>query len=201
MFNYYRLISSVWSLEMTAFLIPWHMNIATRKPVFGLSDQMRLKPACAATEARQRLEISYVETRGIILSRPRIAKALNRLRGCTGWSVPLLFAYGKAGFLITGLNYYVVIQIGQFHRLLGNLWISSKKLQRWSSYIMQDMVSPKIWTCIFNLFLSPKIWTCIFNLFYSSWLLNSRHICTRDTDTCCKYKNLMTAWCFKTLVS
>ena len=35
-----------------------------------------------------------IETRGIILSRQRTTKALTRLRGCAGWSVPLLFAYG-----------------------------------------------------------------------------------------------------------
>ena len=31
---------------------------------------------------------------GIILSRQRTTKALIRLRGCAGWSAPLLFAYG-----------------------------------------------------------------------------------------------------------
>ena len=30
----------------------YHMSLVTRKPVFGVSDQVRLKPACAATEAR-----------------------------------------------------------------------------------------------------------------------------------------------------
>ena len=39
-----------------------------RKPVFGVSDQVRLKHACAVTEASYRLEISDIETRGIILS-------------------------------------------------------------------------------------------------------------------------------------
>ena len=29
------------------------VNLVTRKPVFGVCDQGRLKPACAATEARQ----------------------------------------------------------------------------------------------------------------------------------------------------
>ena len=50
------------------------------KPVFGVCDQGRLKPAYATTEARQRLEISDIETRGIILSRQRTTKALMRLR-------------------------------------------------------------------------------------------------------------------------
>ena len=46
------------------------MSLDMRKPVFGVCDQGRLKPAFAATEARQRLEILDIETRGIMLSRP-----------------------------------------------------------------------------------------------------------------------------------
>ena len=49
-----------------------------RKPVFGVCNQARLKPACAATEPRQRREISDIETRGIILSRQQTTKANNR---------------------------------------------------------------------------------------------------------------------------
>ena len=41
-----------------------------------------------------RLEILDTETRGIILSRRQTTKALMRMRGCPGWSGPLLFAYG-----------------------------------------------------------------------------------------------------------
>ena len=52
------------------------------------------KPDCAATEARQRFAISDIETRGIILSIRRTTNALNRLRGCAGWSASLFFAYG-----------------------------------------------------------------------------------------------------------
>ena len=42
-----------------------------------------------------------IETRGIMLSRKRIKKVLIRLRRCVGLSAPLLFAYGKTGFLMT----------------------------------------------------------------------------------------------------
>ena len=35
----------------------------------------------------------------------RTTKALIRLRGCTGWSAPVLFAYGITGFLMTWLIY------------------------------------------------------------------------------------------------
>ena len=55
-----------------------------RKPVFGVSDQVRHKPACAATEASQGLEISDIETRDNILSRQQTTKVLIRLRECAG---------------------------------------------------------------------------------------------------------------------
>ena len=56
----------------------------------GVSDQVRLKPACSATEASMKFEILVTETIDITLSRQRTTKALIRLRGCAGWSVPLL---------------------------------------------------------------------------------------------------------------
>ena len=64
-----------------------------RKPVFVVCNQLKLKLACSATGASQKLDILDIETKGIILSKQRITKALIRLRGCTGWSAPLLFAY------------------------------------------------------------------------------------------------------------
>ena len=69
------------------------MSLVTRKLVFEVSDLVRHKPACTATEASKRLESSDKTTRGIILSRQRTTKVLIRLRGCAGWSAPLLFAY------------------------------------------------------------------------------------------------------------
>ena len=63
-----------------------------RKPVFGVFDQVRLKPACSASAARKRLEISDTKTRGIILSKQWTTKVLIRLRGSAGWSAPLLLA-------------------------------------------------------------------------------------------------------------
>ena len=54
------------------------VSLVTRKPVFGVCDQVRHKSACAATEASKRLEISDIETRDI-LSRQRTTKALIRL--------------------------------------------------------------------------------------------------------------------------
>ena len=70
------------------------ISLIRRKPVFGVCDKGRLEPACAATEARYRLGISDIETRGIILSRQRTTKTPIRLRGCAGISASLLVAYG-----------------------------------------------------------------------------------------------------------
>ena len=70
-----------------------HMSLVMRKPAFGVCDQVTLKPACSVTEASIRLEIFVTVTRDITLFRQRTTKALIRLRGCAGWSVPLLFAY------------------------------------------------------------------------------------------------------------
>ena len=71
-----------------------YMSLVMRKPVFGVFDQVRLKPACSAVEACESHEISNIETRDIVLSRQWTTKVLIRQRGCTGWSVPLLFTHG-----------------------------------------------------------------------------------------------------------
>ena len=68
------------------------------KPAFGICDKVRLKPACSATETSLSFEILDMENTGFTLSRKWTIMALIRLRGCVGWSAPLLFAYGKANF-------------------------------------------------------------------------------------------------------
>ena len=87
------------SLDGAHLLLVWHvlviyLSLVTRKPVFGVCDQVRLKPACSAEETRYRLEVSDIETEDNILSRHRTTRVLIRLRGCAGWSAPLLFAHG-----------------------------------------------------------------------------------------------------------
>ena len=72
----------------------YKMSLDTRILVFWVCDQVRLKRACAATEASWSLELSDIETRYIMLSRQWTTKALIRLRGCACWSAPLLFANG-----------------------------------------------------------------------------------------------------------
>ena len=43
------------------------MGLVTRKHVFGVSQQVRHKPGCTATEHGQRLEIFYLGVRGNVL--------------------------------------------------------------------------------------------------------------------------------------
>ena len=75
-----------------------YMSHVTRKSVFGVCDQIRLKLACSASEASYSLEIWGFASIGIILSKQRTTKALVRLRGCADSSAPLDFAYRKCRF-------------------------------------------------------------------------------------------------------
>ena len=74
------------------------MSLVTRKPVFGVCNQVRLKPGCTTSEASYSLEISGIETRDIILSRQWTTKADEQadLRLCCSQRA-------KTGFLMTGL--------------------------------------------------------------------------------------------------
>ena len=56
------------------------MSLVPRKPVVDVSDQVRHKLFCAATETSQSLENSDIESRMIILFRRRTTKALISLR-------------------------------------------------------------------------------------------------------------------------
>ena len=51
------------------------------KPVFGVSDKVRLKPVSSATETSQKIEVSptCIERLEMILSKKRIAKTLKQL--------------------------------------------------------------------------------------------------------------------------
>ena len=108
------------------------MSHVTRKPVFGVCDQVRLKPACSATEASLSLDSSDIETRSIILSRLGTTKVLIRLRESAGWSAPLLFAYGinrfshdMAHILITpnwSVGEIVFLQYFMPYRPIQQLW-------------------------------------------------------------------------------
>ena len=69
-----------------------------RKPVFGVSDQLRHKPDCKATEDGWRLEISDLGNRGLYYLCSE-NKGADQLRG----SAPLFLNILKTGFLMTQL--------------------------------------------------------------------------------------------------
>ena len=95
------------------------MSLVTRKPVFGFCDQVRLKPGCSAKQAS--LSLENLEISIGVLSKQRTTKALIRLRGCTGWSAPLLLAYDKQVFSWRG-SYYIIwmIFLTETHLILKN---------------------------------------------------------------------------------
>ena len=66
------------------------MGCDIRKPVFGISDQVKLKLVNAATETNWKIEISLVASLDILFKK-RTRKGLIRLCVCADWSAPLLF--------------------------------------------------------------------------------------------------------------
>ena len=68
------------------------MGLDATKPVFGVSDKASYKPVSSSTVTSKNIEISLEASLDMILSTKRITKALIRLRGCAGWSAPVLFA-------------------------------------------------------------------------------------------------------------
>ena len=82
----------LWILESGNLVHTW---ASSRENVSSnIFDQVWLKPACPATEASYNLETLDIASIHIILSKQRTTKVLIRLRGCAGWSAPLLFVYG-----------------------------------------------------------------------------------------------------------
>ena len=78
-----------------------------RKPVFGVSDQVRHKPGCRIKEDGQMLVISVSGSGGIVLwSTIRVAKtkALISFAVTAKLICVFVFAYAKPGFLLTRLN-------------------------------------------------------------------------------------------------
>ena len=72
-------------------MLPENHQRGATKPVFGVCDKARLKPVSTTTETNYNSDSLLVASLDMILSNKRIAKALIRLRGCAGWSAPLLF--------------------------------------------------------------------------------------------------------------
>ena len=67
------------------------MGLDMRKPVFGVSKKESFKPVSSVTETSKKIEISLVASLDMVLSNMQITKALFSLRGCAGWSGPVLF--------------------------------------------------------------------------------------------------------------
>ena len=91
------ILSSIEDLTLIVFLHVYmkFMKWATSRENLssGIFNQVRFKSACSATEASENLETLDIASIHIILSKQRTTKVLIRLRGCAGWSAPLLFAY------------------------------------------------------------------------------------------------------------
>ena len=74
----------------------FYMNLVVRKLVFGVSDQVRHKRGCAATEDRYRLEISDLErdcTIYVAKTKALISFAVTEKLICV-----FVFAYAKSRF-------------------------------------------------------------------------------------------------------
>ena len=74
------------------------MALSAKKPVFGVSNKVGLKPVSSTTTIPWNIEILLEARLDMILSKKRITKALIRLGRCAGWSAPLLFANPRKQF-------------------------------------------------------------------------------------------------------
>ena len=87
------------------------MGLVATKPVFGVADKARLKPVCSTTETSKRIAISLVASIDVIVFKKRITKALTSLRGCAGWSAPLLFetprrrVFSRRGLILSKMRH------------------------------------------------------------------------------------------------
>ena len=68
------------------------VGLVARKTVFGVSEKGSFELVSSATETSKNIEIPPVASLHMILFKKQITKALIRLRGCAGWSAPVLFA-------------------------------------------------------------------------------------------------------------
>ena len=61
-----------------------YMGLDVTKPVFGVSDKVRLKPVSSPAETSYNSEISLLASIDMILFNKQITKGLIRLCGCAG---------------------------------------------------------------------------------------------------------------------
>ena len=83
----------------------WNFEFAPNN-YYGFSFwQVRLKPACSATEARSRYSNYMYFTIWAVNNNETGQLITMKLSGCAGWSMSLLFACDKTGFLMMGLKW------------------------------------------------------------------------------------------------
>ena len=81
----------------------WYLSLVLRKPVFGISDQVRHKPGCTATEMAWGLKFRIQEVEEFYYPYSE-NKGADQLRGYREADMRLLFSHmQKAGFLTTRL--------------------------------------------------------------------------------------------------
>ena len=69
-----------------------HLGLIARKPVFGVPSKRVSNQSPQLQRLAKKIEILPVARLNMVLSKKRITKVLIRLRGCAGWSAPVLFA-------------------------------------------------------------------------------------------------------------
>ena len=121
-----------------------YMGLVVTKHVFGVTDKASFKPVSSATETSKKIEISPISRLHMILSNKRITKVLISLRGCAGWSAPVLFAnprrkvFSRRGPYVTILT--LLLPVTTFS-LLFQLLMFDYKVHGWK---ISGLFSPKI---------------------------------------------------------
>ena len=95
-------------LQVYQMLLKWykymyHLSLVTRKPVFRVSDQGRLKLQCSSIETSYSLEILDIASRGIILSKQRTTKCWSDCADAQADLRLCCWHMTKTGFLMTWL--------------------------------------------------------------------------------------------------
>ena len=142
----------------------------------GVSDQVRLKPTCSATEASMRFQILVTETRDITLSRQRTTKALIRL-------VCLLLLHGYLGDLISFLLVFLQIAINiciKFVQFSPEIELYDAKYQNLKSNFVSlqpGKIFLEKWSPCTTLCPLTSCFILIFQIFNANIVVNGGKIC------------------------
>ena len=128
------------------------MGLVVTKLVFGVSDKVRFKQVCSATETSWKIEILLVASLDMILSNKRITKALIRLGGCTGWS-----ADAQAGLHLCSQIYE-----DMFCRVEVHIYCIHKLKICFQSEIHKNRAKTNHSSCFFFVVSPVKLLKCIF---------------------------------------